>query len=93
VSAQQFEQLAHRAEDLAKKAEDVSIHLRRLGEGAVDVIGGTATGADQAMLGLAQRASMKAHTAASSFREAARNARNAASAQQENARRQGGAPR
>ena len=88
MSAQQFERIAQEAERLSGEAERVTAHVRRLGEQAMEVMGGTATGADRAMLGLAQQAAVKAGTVARAFAEAARNAGNAAATERDHERKQ-----
>ena len=93
MSAQQFEEIARQAERLARQVEQVDTHLRRIGEGAIKVIGGTATGADQAMLGLTHQAATKARSAMSSLAEASRAANSAAAAERERERRAEERPR
>ena len=87
MSAQQFERIAQEAQRLAVEAEQVCAHLRRLGDEAMGVIGGSATGADKAMLGLAQQAAAKSRIAATAFAEAARTAHNAAAAERDRERK------
>lgn len=87
MSAEQFEQLARQAEQLAREVEQVNTHLRRIGESAMSVIGGTTTGADKAMLGLTQQAAAKTRAAMTNFAEAARTARTAATTERELERR------
>ena len=87
MSAQQFEEIARQAERLARQVEQVDTHLRRIGDGAIKVIGGTATGADQAMLGLTHQAAAKARSAMSSLAEASRAARSVAAAEGERERK------
>lgn len=88
MSAEQFEAIARQADALARAVEQVDTHLRRIGEGAMNVIGGTATGADQAMLRLTQHAAGKTRVAMSNFTQAARQARNAAAAERDRERRE-----
>jgi hypothetical protein len=52
--------------------------LALLGERTLDAIGGTATGADRTMLGLANQAAQETRSAARSFAEAGNLARRAA---------------
>lgn len=88
MSAQQFEQVARNADQLARAVEQVDTTLRRIGEAAVNVIGGTATGTDKAMLGLTAQAATKARAAMSNLTEAARAARHAAEAERDRERRE-----
>ena len=59
----------------------------------MNVIGGTATGVDQALLGLTRQAATKARAAVSQFAEASRSARGAAEAERERQRRTDERPR
>lgn len=86
-SAQQFEAVAQRAAALAGEVQSVASHLSRLGQAAIGVIGGTVTGDDQKMLGLAHQAMTRAQQAATRLSQAASQARTAAEYERECARR------
>lgn len=88
MSAQQFEQIARNADQLARAVEQVDTRLRRIGEAALNVIGGSATGTDKVMLGLTSQAAAKSRAAMSNLAEAARAARHAAAAERDRERRE-----
>lgn len=88
MSAQQFDDVARNADQLARAVEQVDAHLRQIGQAASDVIGGSATGADKVMLGLAGQAAAKSRAAMSNLAEAARAARHAAEAERDRERRE-----
>lgn len=88
MSAERFQRVAHSADQLARTIEQVDSLLRRIGEAASNTIGGTATGADQVMLGLTGQAATRTRAAMSGLAEAARAARHAAAAERDRERRQ-----
>lgn len=79
MSGEDFNRIAKQAAGEAARLDQVAQTLSRLGTRVLDVMGGTASGQDQALLQNVSTASEAARSAAMAFRQASDHARRAAS--------------